>query len=133
MPKKVQAPTTWYTIPEAAAKLNLTEAYIRLMVRQEVIQTRPEPIKEGSRVTRHMISEQELELFATRDGKKAPRRKDGRKKHCLYALPEEMLRIKELLYSTHDAGLAIVAQSIDGGIEDEEYYVPPSKLGPSQQ
>jgi hypothetical protein len=121
----------WFDIPQAAEELDLSPAYIRLMVRQGVIETKLEPIREGSGIKHHLISKTELMAFAGRDNGRAPRRNDGRRKCVLYALPEELDRIKELLYATHDPGLTIVAQSIQGGKDNgTEYYVPPSKLKP---
>ena len=121
-----------YDIFEAAQELGLSEAYIRMQIRHKVIKSVPTPVSEGSRVTKHMIPVSELKLFASRDYARAPRRDDGRAKCCFYATPDEVNRIKELLYLSEDPGLKVVAQSIitNKGVPDE-HYVPPSKTQPS--
>jgi hypothetical protein len=118
-----------FDIPQAAAELDLSVTYVRLMVRQGVIKTTKVPIREGVSIKKHVISKSELIAFASRENARQPRRNDGRGKVVLYATDDEINRIKELLYTTHDEGLAIVAQSIQGGKNDSTtYYVPPSKL-----
>jgi excisionase family DNA binding protein len=116
-----------YTIPEAAKELEVTEAYIRMMIREGVIETTMVPTREGSRVTKHTISDEELEAFAHREGKRAPRRRDGRSKCVFYATLEELDRVKELLYATHEDGLMTVAQTMTTTRGTTERWIPPSQ------
>jgi len=117
----------WFDIFQAAQELQLSKEYIRLLVRQGVIVTKQVPIKEGSAVLKHVIAKSELIAFASRENAKAPRRTDGRGKHCFYATEEETLRIKEILYATHDEGLMIVAATLQTKEGPNGHYVPPSK------
>lgn len=117
----------WFDIFQAAQELDLTEGYVRLMVRQGVIATKKVPVREGSSVMKHVISKKELYAFSQREGAKSPRRRDGRNKHCFYSTDEELLRVKELLYATHDPGLMVVAESIVVKEITNDHYIPPSK------
>jgi hypothetical protein len=117
-----------YSIPEAAKALEVTEAYIRLMIREGVIESSLEPVSEGSRVTKHMIADVELAAFAQREGRRAPRRKDGRLKCVFYATMNELNLVKEILYGTHEEGLMEVAQTmITSKGTPRERWVPPSQ------
>jgi len=116
-----------YDIYQAANMLQVSAAYVRMMVRNKQIETTMVPIKEGSQVMKHLISQSELDAFGEREYKRAPRRTDGRAKCCFYASEEELRLVKELLYQTHDVGLAVVAQTMSNskGVIDD-VYIPRS-------
>jgi hypothetical protein len=123
-------PQRKYGIPEAAQELQLSEAYIRMCIRNGSLISKMEPVSEGSTVMKHVITQRALDEFANRDTRRAPRRADGRAKWVFYASPEEVNLVKELLYTSNIPGLAVVAQSISSnakGNSDDEPYVPPSK------
>ena len=115
-----------YTIPQAAKLLKLSEAYVRMMIRRGIIKSEKRPIREGSFVMQHWVSQQEIDMFANRESRRAPRRGDGRAKWCFYATEDEALRVQELLYLSHEDSMAIVAQTIPIKHKAEE-YIPPSK------
>lgn len=127
------APSKQMDIYEAAKYLNLSPAYIRMNIRNKFIKSTQVPTHDGSRVLKHMITEAELKRFASRDYARAPRRDDGRAKCCFYATNEEVDMIKELLYTSNDPGLIVVAQSITSNTKggSNERFVPRSKLEPT--
>ena len=128
-------PSKQMDIYEAAKYLSLSPAYVRMNIRNGIIKSTRVPTHEGSRVMKHMVTEKELRAFKDREYARAPRREDGRAKCCFYATTDEVNLIKELLYTSNDPGLAVVALSITshskGG--SNERFIPRSKLEPTSQ
>ena len=101
-----------YSIDEAAAVAQVTPAWIRAAIRGRQLKSALVPIHEGALTKKHLISESALQEFMSRENQHTPRREDKRGKWIMYATPEEVKLIKELLYSTHDVHLEVVASTI---------------------
>lgn len=97
-----------YDIKEAADALGFSQIYIRTLIRRGTIPTTKVPLAEGSLVTRHMISQSELDRFLHELPHKS-RRSDGRNKFIMYARPDEYSAAYQCLVA---AGLKEVADLI---------------------
>lgn len=101
-----------YSIDEAAERLKVTPTWVRRAIREKRLASTLVPIEEGSLTRKHVISESALVAFENREGRKKARREDKRAKWVFYASPDEVNRIKELLYTSDDTGLQVVASTI---------------------
>ena len=104
MPK----PKTKYTIEETATELSFSTQYIRLLIRQGRLKTTLEPLVEGSLVSHHMVSVEELERYRNEAPRKS-RRPDGRNKFIIYLKATEIAPARKAL---QDAGMPDVAAGI---------------------
>lgn len=93
------------TIRQVAAKLNKSEQYIRRCIREGKIESTLVQIKEGSKIKRHEISDEALEMFANRSSNRSSR-EDGRNKYVAYFNNEEFESVVELLIANDLAEVA---------------------------
>lgn len=77
-----------YTIAELARKLGFTPAYVRMLIRKKLLESSLEPIAPGANVTRHIVTEEDLNDYLT-GSKRRSKRTDGRNKYVFYATPGE--------------------------------------------
>lgn len=82
-----------YSIKEAAAKLNLSEVYIRRLISQKKLATTKVQLSES--VFKHMISEDDVEKLNNKHLSSKTQRKDGRNKYTLYATLDELKIIND--------------------------------------
>jgi hypothetical protein len=103
-PAQKSKPVT-YTIKTAAARMNLTEAYVRSLIRTGKLVSNLEPIGFEAAVKRHIITETDITDFL-RDTPRKTKRTDGRNKYVFYATPEE---VDQTLTALRGARLDIIA------------------------
>ena len=84
-----------YSIKEAAELTGLSTVYIRRAILKGKLNSTKVQVGDTS-VMRHEISASDLEVWRA-SVKAAPRREDGRGKFTLYATPEELQKIQDLL------------------------------------
>ncbi len=85
-----------YGIKSAAAYLGVDEQYLRKLVREGKLQTIMVPVKPGSSVMKHQITQEALDDRKNNAGHKAGGRSDGRNKWTVYATKEEIIAINKL-------------------------------------
>lgn len=85
-----------YGIKDAAKYLGVDEQYLRKLVREGKLETQMVPVKSGSQVMKHLITQDTLDARKANAGAKAGGRKDGRNKWTVYATPAEMAQIAKL-------------------------------------
>lgn len=85
-----------YDINAAAKELGFSVVYIRTLIRRGVIKTTRVPLAEGSMVTKHVISKEQMDKFLN-DVPHKSRRYDSRNKFILYARPEEYVLVYQAL------------------------------------
>lgn len=98
-----------YDIREAAIAMSFSESYVRTLVRRGTLETTRVPLSEGSLVTKHMISEEEIDRFMNEAPHKS-RRHDSRNKFIMYATPDEIVGV---LQSLRNSELGEVANLIE--------------------
>ena len=76
------------TLKEVAKELGLTEFRVRTAIREGDLQTTMEPVKEGSKTNRHMITAEAVAEWRSHTGNHT-RRADGRNKFNIYMTVEE--------------------------------------------
>lgn len=107
-----------YSIEEAAYESECSPAWIRRAIREGLLISHKEPVDPASPNgnTKHMINKDDLLAFLDRDNRKSPRREDKRPKWIMYAHPDEVKRIKEVLQhyaeESGDKEIAVVASTI---------------------
>lgn len=84
-----------FTIREAAAKLNVSEMYVRKLIKQGKIESDLKAIP-GTKIQRHEISEESLEDYANSASNRSSR-EDGRNKFTAYFTPEEYEKVVKIL------------------------------------
>lgn len=89
-----------YDINAAAKELGFSVVYIRTLIRRGVIKTTRVPLAEGSMVTKHVISKEQMDKFLN-DTPHKSRRYDSRNKFILYARPEEYILVYQALVNAN--------------------------------
>ena len=98
-----------YDIPAASARIGFSQSYVRTLIRRGTLISEMVPLSKGSLVTKHMISESELQRFLEEVPHKS-RRHDSRNKFVLYATPDE---IAPLLDAMRNAGFGEIADLVE--------------------
>lgn len=89
MTKPTKTPEkTEFTIKEAAKYMNLTEAYVRSLIRGDRLPSELRPIAFEAAVSRHIIQLTDIETFLKETTRKT-KRNDGRNKYVMYLNPQE--------------------------------------------
>lgn len=87
-----------YTINEAAEVLGLTPFYVRKCIRENKLPSTLVQVGE-TKVHRHEISEEDVELFSKRPRRQVGKREDGRNKFVIYLSPSEIEGFESLIES----------------------------------
>jgi len=82
-----------YSIDEAAMFLGVDAHYVRKLVREGKLEAEWAPVKPGSQVMKHLISEEQLVARKSKQGQHAGSRADGRSKWVVYATDAEMKKL----------------------------------------
>jgi len=85
-----------YNIHEAARYLGYTQQYVRILARRGVLKSTRVPVSEGSKVTKHTFTEENLAAAKSRPNRRTTR-SDGRNKFIAYLRPDELEAIRALL------------------------------------
>ena len=72
-----------FTINTLAAEFGLSQVYVRRAVREKALPTTLVPLKKGSKINRHEITEADANLWRASVANRS-RREDGRSKMTLY-------------------------------------------------
>lgn len=83
------------SIKEVCNEFGLTEVYVRRMILKGKLQS--EKILIAKNTFKHMIAIEEVERWRKASQGRGSRRSDGRNKFTLYATPEEIAQIQELI------------------------------------
>lgn len=95
-----------YTIKSLASALGLSEVYVRRAILEKKLDTSLEPIKEGSEIMRHRITQASVDSWRGSTTSRS-RREDGRNKFNLYATQEELAALKTMI---EKAGSQVIIQ-----------------------
>jgi hypothetical protein len=109
--------TQSFTLKEAAHEVGLSDFRVRSAIRKGDLKTTLEPIKEGSKTNRHVITEADLKAWRAVTGSHT-RRADGRNKYSMYATAEEYEAVMKLL-AEQKLALPIVRANVKKAVEAE--------------
>jgi hypothetical protein len=84
-------------LKQLSSKLAMDQMYVRKLVVSGKIESTIVPIKEGSKVMRHEISDEAVEKFLKTPRKSITKREDGRNKFVVYLTSDEFKKVDQFL------------------------------------